>query len=106
MVSKSSTGLADIPRAAFASGYRQARSSKLAMMANTGASRAVRPYHTQSDGDQVLAISTNTVVSDVSLTALGSVAAEAALHAILRGVLRASGTGRLAVGGLRTCGWR
>lgn len=29
--------------------------TKLAMMANTGAARAINPYHTQSDGDQILA---------------------------------------------------
>ena len=46
--------------------------TKLAMMANTGAARAINPYHTQGDGDQVLAISTNRLKRDVSLTALGS----------------------------------
>ncbi len=65
--------------------------TKLAMMANTGAARAVNPYHTQGDGDQVLAVSTNRIKDGVSLTALGSAAAEAAAHAILRGVERATG---------------
>ena len=65
--------------------------TKLAMMANTGASRAVRPYHTQGDGDQVLAVSTNRLKSPASLTALGAVAADAAAHAILRGVQQATG---------------
>ena len=32
--------------------------TKLAMMVNTGAARAINPYHTQGDGDQVVAIST------------------------------------------------
>jgi L-aminopeptidase/D-esterase-like protein len=35
--------------------------TKLAMMANTGAARAVDPYHTNGDGDQVIALSTNRV---------------------------------------------
>ena len=35
--------------------------TKLAMMANTGAARAIHPYHTQSDGDQMLAVSTGCV---------------------------------------------
>jgi L-aminopeptidase/D-esterase-like protein len=65
--------------------------TKLAMMANTGASRAVRPYHTQGDGDQVIAVSTGRVKAGVSLTALGAVAADAAAAAIVRGVRRATG---------------
>ena len=65
--------------------------TKLAMMTNTGASRAINPYHTNGDGDQVLAVSTNAIKPGVSLTALGSVAAEAAAQAILRGVEQATG---------------
>lgn len=65
--------------------------TKLAMMANTGAARAVRPYHTQGDGDQMLAVSTNRVKSSASLTALGAVASDAVAHAILRGVQTAAG---------------
>ncbi len=65
--------------------------TKLAMMANTGASRAIRPYHTQGDGDQVIAVSTNAVRLDGALTAIGAVAADAAADAILRGVRQARG---------------
>jgi L-aminopeptidase/D-esterase-like protein len=65
--------------------------TKLAMMTNTGAARAINPYHTNGDGDQVLTISTNRISPDVSLTALGAVAAEAAAQAILRGVEQATG---------------
>ena len=65
--------------------------TKLAMMANTGAARAINPYHTNGDGDQVLTISTSRISPNVSLTALGAVAAEAASHAILRGVEQATG---------------
>lgn len=65
--------------------------TKLAMMANTGVARAVRPYHTQGDGDQVLAVSTNRLKSSASLTALGATAADAAAHAVLRGVQTATG---------------
>src|SRR3989441_6945822 len=50
--------------------------TKLAMMANTGAARAINPYHTQGDGDQVLAISTGLSNAAVSLTSLGAIAAE------------------------------
>jgi L-aminopeptidase/D-esterase-like protein len=65
--------------------------TKLAMMTNTGAARAINPYHTNGDGDQVLTVSTNRIKPQVSLTALGAVAAEAAAQAILRGVQQATG---------------
>ncbi len=65
--------------------------SKLAMMTNTGAARAITPYHTNGDGDQVLTVSTHRITPAVSLTAIGSVAAEAAAQAILRGVEQATG---------------
>ena len=65
--------------------------TKLAMMVNTGAARAINPYHTQGDGDQVITVSTNRLKRDVSLTAIGSTAAEAAADAIRRGVEQATG---------------
>ena len=65
--------------------------TKLAMMVNTGAARAINPYHTQGDGDQVIAVSTNRLKRDVSLTALGATAAEATADAIQRGVEQATG---------------
>jgi L-aminopeptidase/D-esterase-like protein len=65
--------------------------TKLAMMANTGASRAINPYHTQSDGDQVLAISTGLSNVSTSLTALGAIAAEVLGDAIVRAVRTATG---------------
>jgi L-aminopeptidase/D-esterase-like protein len=64
--------------------------TKLAMMANTGAARAVNPYHTNGDGDQVLAVSTGALAREVSLTALGAVAAEALSDAIGRAVATAA----------------
>jgi L-aminopeptidase/D-esterase-like protein len=65
--------------------------TKLAMMVNTGAARAINPYHTQGDGDQVIALSTDRLKRDVSLTAIGSTAAQAAAEAIRRGVEQATG---------------
>jgi L-aminopeptidase/D-esterase-like protein len=65
--------------------------TKLAMMANTGAARAINPYHTQGDGDQVLAVSTGLSNRSVSLTALGAIAAEMVADAILRAVKTATG---------------
>jgi L-aminopeptidase/D-esterase-like protein len=65
--------------------------TKVAMMANTGASRAINPYHTQGDGDQMLAVSTGLLSASVSLTALGAIAAEVVADAIGRAVRTASG---------------
>ena len=64
--------------------------TKLAMMANTGAARAINPYHTNGDGDQVLTISTGAVARDVSLTSLGAIASEVVSDAILRAVTTAT----------------
>ena len=64
--------------------------TKLAMMANTGAARAIHPYHTQSDGDQMLAVSTGSRPADVSLTAFGAIAAEVVADAIVRAVMTAT----------------
>jgi len=61
--------------------------TKLAMMANCGASRAIRPYHTTGDGDQLFAVSTGTLQRpDVPLTTLGALAADLIADAIVRGV--------------------
>jgi L-aminopeptidase/D-esterase-like protein len=65
--------------------------TKLAMMVNTGGSRAIAPYHTEGDGDQVYAVSTNRVHRDVPLTVLGSVAADLIATAIRRAVETATG---------------
>jgi len=65
--------------------------TKVAMIANTGAARAINPYHTQSDGDQVIAVSTGALNADVSLTSLGAMAAEVVADAIVRAVRAASG---------------
>src|SRR5262249_17935069 len=65
--------------------------TKLAMMANTGAARAINPYHTQGDGDQVIAVSTGLSNVSPSLTALGAVAAEVVADAIVRAVRTATG---------------
>ena len=64
--------------------------TKLAMMANTGAARAINPYHTQSDGDQMLAVSTGSLAASASLTAFGAIAAEVVADAIVRAVMTAT----------------
>ncbi|OFW31868.1 MAG: hypothetical protein A3G76_08540 [Acidobacteria bacterium RIFCSPLOWO2_12_FULL_65_11] len=64
--------------------------TKPAMMANTGAARAIHPYHTQSDGDQMLAVSTGLRPANVSLTAFGAIAAEVVADAVVRAVMAAT----------------
>ena len=71
-------------------GFTKTELTKLAMMANTGAARAIQPYHTQSDGDQMLAVSTGSLPANVSLTAFGAIAAEVVADAIVRAVMAAT----------------
>ena len=65
--------------------------TKVANMANCGASRAIRPYHTTGDGDQLFAVSTRKLQrTDLPLTTIGSLAADVAAEAIVRGVRTAT----------------
>jgi len=65
--------------------------TKVAMMANCGAARAIRPYHTTGDGDQLFAVSTRQLRrDDVNVTAVGTLAADVVADAIVRGVLTAA----------------
>ena len=65
--------------------------TKVAMMANCGAARAIRPYHTTGDGDQLFAVSTRRLKrDDVNVTMVGTLAAEVVADAILRGVTTAT----------------
>ncbi len=63
---------------------------KIAINAGAGAARTVNPYHTQGDGNTVFAISTNKVKSDLSLSVIGTLAAEALSLAILRSAMMAT----------------
>jgi L-aminopeptidase/D-esterase-like protein len=61
--------------------------TKMAMMANCGAARAIRPYHTTGDGDQLFAVSTGALARpDLQLTLFGALAADVVAEAIVRGV--------------------
>jgi L-aminopeptidase/D-esterase-like protein len=61
--------------------------TKVAMMANCGAARAIRPYHTTGDGDQLYTFSTGQLKrADVPLTAVGALAADVIADAIVRAV--------------------
>ena len=61
--------------------------TKVASMANCGGARAVRPYHTTGDGDQLFALSTRKIEKpDLQLTVLGALAADVVAEAIVRAV--------------------
>jgi L-aminopeptidase/D-esterase-like protein len=65
--------------------------TKVAMMANCGAARTIRPYHTTGDGDQLFAASTRRLRrDDVNVTMIGTLAAEVVAEAVLRGVTTAT----------------
>jgi len=65
--------------------------TKVANMANCGASRAIRPYHTTGDGDQLFAVSTGKLQKpELPLTTIGSLAADLAAEAIVSGVRMAT----------------
>jgi L-aminopeptidase/D-esterase-like protein len=65
--------------------------TKVAMMANCGAARAIRPYHTTGDGDQLFAVSTRKLKrDDVNVTIVGTLAAEVVADAVMRGVMTAT----------------
>ena len=60
--------------------------TKIAMMASTGAARAINPYHTNGDGDSTFAVSTNRVKSDLGISVVGALAAELVSEAVPRAV--------------------
>ena len=60
--------------------------TKIAMMASTGAARAINPYHTNGDGDSTFALSSNKVKSDLGISVVGALAADLVSEAILRAV--------------------
>jgi L-aminopeptidase/D-esterase-like protein len=68
------------------------RLTRLAMMTNAGVARAIRPYHTEGDGDQVYAVSTGSVARDIPVTVVAAIAAELVAASVLRAVNDATGT--------------
>jgi L-aminopeptidase/D-esterase-like protein len=67
------------------------QATKVAQMAQDGLARAIRPVHTQFDGDLVFALSVGHKRAD--LNALGTAAAEVTARAIVRGVFTARSLG-------------
>ena len=67
--------------------------AKMAQMAQDGLARAVRPVHTQFDGDLVFALSIGQ--KKVGLNTVGTAAAEVTAEAIVRGAKLAKGLGNI-----------
>ena len=71
-----------------------AEAKRLAVMAQDGLARAIRPVHTPYDGDVVFALATGarplTEPQPLTLARLGSIAADCLARAIARGVYEAS----------------
>lgn len=74
-----------------------ADAQRLAIMAQTGLARAIRPAHTPFDGDTIFALSTAgkplAEPTSLALTRLGSLAADCVSRAIARGVYEARNQG-------------
>lgn len=70
--------------------FNKTQLTKIAMMANCGAGRAISPYHTTGDGDQLYALSTNRLKADVPISAVGALAAEVVADAIGRAIKAAT----------------
>ena len=64
---------------------------RLAAMAQTGLTRAVRPAHTPVDGDTIFALATGRTQAEADVLQLGTLAARAVERAILRAVTAARG---------------
>lgn len=69
----------------------RAQAGHLAVMAQDGVARAIRPAHTPFDGDSVFALASGQVgpVDALGLARLGSIAADCTARAIARGVYEA-----------------
>jgi len=74
----------------------KAEATKMAQMAQDGVARAIRPAHTQFDGDTLFALSTGSKKADINL--VGAYAAEAVAQAIVRAAQAAQSVGGLPSG--------
>jgi L-aminopeptidase/D-esterase-like protein len=64
---------------------------RLAVMAQTGLTQAIRPAHTPVDGDTIFALATGKRPTQTDILQLGALAARATERAILRAVTQAKG---------------
>jgi L-aminopeptidase/D-esterase-like protein len=80
----------------------KANAERLAVMAQDGLARSIRPVHTPQDGDTVFAVATGThdlALDPHALGDLGTLAADCLARAVARGVYQAASLGALR-------GWR
>ena len=74
----------------------KADAQRLAMMAQDGLARSIRPVHTPQDGDSVFAVATGThdlAIDHLALGELGTLAADCLARAVARGVYHAATLG-------------
>jgi L-aminopeptidase/D-esterase-like protein len=74
----------------------KASAKRLAVMAQDGLARSIRPVHTPQDGDTVFALATGTHelgVDPLTLAELGTLAADCLARAVARGVYHAASLG-------------
>ena len=74
----------------------KAQAQRVAMMAQDGLARAIRPAHTPFDGDTVFAVSTGTLTVDITpqlIALIGAMAGDCMARAIMRGVYEAESLG-------------
>ncbi|HEY3741530.1 MAG TPA: P1 family peptidase [Bryobacteraceae bacterium] len=71
--------------------FDKTQMTKIAQMAHDGLARAINPVHTPSDGDTIFAVSTGTSAVKANHGAVGALAAEAVVEAVLRAVRKARG---------------
>jgi L-aminopeptidase/D-esterase-like protein len=69
--------------------------NRVALMADDGLARAIRPSHTTSDGDTVFALATGRWQGQTSPTVVGALAADVLAEAVVRAVVQARAAGGL-----------
>ena len=67
--------------------FNKGQMNKIAAMAQNGYARAIRPVHTEADGDTIYALSTGDVTADIN--GVGTLAAQVTAEAIKRAVFAA-----------------
>ena len=73
----------------------KAEINRVAMMADDGLARAIRPSHTPADGDTVFALATGRWSGTTNPTIVGALAADVVAEAIVRAVARTTALGGL-----------
>ena len=64
--------------------------NRVALMADDGLARAIRPSHTAGDGDTIFSLATGRWTGDADVTIVGALAAEALADAVVRAATQAT----------------